>query len=116
MSAMSPHWCLETQDSSLTQVVRFAGRQVRLGEEHVRLADEYLFGPGQDTPGREVLLDLGNVACVASTALAGLLRLHGKLAASARPLHLKGVSPHIYELLELTELHRVLDVRRAESL
>jgi anti-anti-sigma factor len=114
MTATTPHWCLETQESGPVLAIRFAGRQVRLGEQHLRLADEYLFGSGPEVGGREVVLDLGNVECVASTALAGLLRLHGKLAEAHGHLRLGGVRPHVYELLEMTELHRVLDIRKAE--
>jgi anti-anti-sigma factor len=114
MTRTTPHWCLETQENGPVLAIRFAGRQVRLGEQHLRLADEYLFGPGPEVGGREILLDLGNVECVASTALAGLLRLHGKLAEADGHLRLGGVRPHIYELLEMTQLHRVLDIRMAE--
>jgi anti-anti-sigma factor len=113
MTATPPEWSLETQDSGPVLVVRFAGRQVHLGAQHLRLADAYLFGPGVEVGGREVLLDLGNVECLASTALAGLVRLHGKLEEAAGHLRLGGVSPHVYELLEVTHLHRLLDVPRA---
>jgi anti-anti-sigma factor len=113
MSVTTPHWCLETQDTGPVTVVRFAGRQVRLGEQHLRLADEYL--SGRDVEGREVLLDLGNVECMASTALAGLVRLHGKVTAASGRLRLGGVRPHIYEILEVTQLHHVLHVGRPEA-
>jgi anti-anti-sigma factor len=114
MSVTSPHWCLETQDSGPVTVLRFAGRQVRLGEQHLRLADEYL--SCRDVEGREVTLDLSNVECLASTALAGLVRLHGKLEDAHGRLRLQGVRPHLYELLETTQLHRLLDVGKAEGL
>jgi anti-anti-sigma factor len=110
------HWCLDTQDNGRSLVVRFTGRQVRLAEQHVRLAEDYLFGPGQGVGGREVVLDLSNVACVASTALAVLVRLHARVAAAAGQLRLEGVSPHLAEVLEVTETDRVLDARKAEAL
>ena len=112
----TPHWCLEPQDTGSALVVRFAGRQVRLGQDHLRLAEEYLFSPGVALAGREVVLDLGNVACLASTALAGLVRLHEKVQAAAGHLRLEGVRPHLYELLEVTQTHRLLDVHRSEGL
>ena len=114
MIPATPHWCLETQDCGPALVLHFAGRLVRLGEQHIHLAEEYLFGPGVSLDGREVVLDLGNVECLASTALAGLVRLNGKLTQAAGHLCLGGVSPHLYELLEVTQLHRVLDVRKGE--
>jgi anti-anti-sigma factor len=111
MPPTPPEWSLEIQDSGPVLVVRFAGHQVRLGEQHLRLADGYLFGSGVEVGGREVLLDLGNVEGLASTALAGLVRLHGKLAEAAGRLRLAGVNPHLYKLLEVTHLNRVLDVQ-----
>jgi anti-anti-sigma factor len=116
MPATAAHWCLETRNDGPALVVRFAGRLVRLGEQHLRLAEEHLFGPGVAVAGREVVLDVGNVACLASTALAALVRLHGKVAAAAGHLRLEGASPHLYEVLEITQTHRVLDVRRSEGI
>jgi anti-anti-sigma factor len=116
MSSTPPEWNLEIQDSGPVLVVRFAGSEVRLGEQHLRLADGYLFGSGVDVGGREVLLDLSNVEGLASTALAGLVRLHGKLAKAAGHLRLGSVNPHLYKILEVTHLNRVLDVHRAAGL
>jgi hypothetical protein len=116
MFATPVHWCLETREDGPYLVVRFVGRQVRVGEGHLRLADEHLFGPGLDLGGREVVLDLANVACLASTALAALVHLHAKVAAAGGHLRLEGVRPHLFELLEVTRTHRVLDVRRVEGI
>jgi ABC-type transporter Mla MlaB component len=116
MVATPAHWCLETRDDGPALVVRFVGRQVRVGEGHLRLADEHLFGPRLDLRGREVVLDLANVACLASTALAALVRLHQEVAAAGGHLRLEGVSPHLFELLEVTRTHRVLDVRRVAGI
>jgi anti-anti-sigma factor len=116
MLATPAHWCLETRDDGPALVVRFAGRQVRVGEGHLRLADEHLLGPGLGLGGRAVVLDLANVACLASTALAALVRLHAKVAAAGGHLRLEGVSPHLYELLEVTLTHRLLDASRVEGI
>src|SRR5262249_22185067 len=116
MLSTPAHWCLEPQDAGSALVVRFAGRQVRLGQDHLRLAEEYLFGPGVAVAGRAVVLDLGNVACLASTALAGLVRLHEKVQAAASHLRLEGVRAPLYELLEVTQTHRLLDVHRSEGI
>jgi hypothetical protein len=116
MRAAPHHWCLETQDNGPILTLRFAGRQVRLGDQHLRIADETLFGPGVSVGGRDVRLDMGNVECLASTALAGLVRLHEKVAAADGHLCLDGVRPHLYELLEVTQLHHLLDVRQAAGI
>jgi anti-anti-sigma factor len=111
MKPTPPNTSLETQDHGAILVLRFPGPQVRLGAQHLRLADAHLFGPGVKVAGREILLDLSNVENVASAALAGLVRLHSKLAEASGRLRLAGVNPHLYELLEVTHLHKLLDVR-----
>jgi anti-anti-sigma regulatory factor len=116
MTATPIHWCLDTDRVGDVTVVRFTGRQVRLGEEHLRLVEEYLFGRRPNLDGREVLLDFGNVECLASTALARLVLLHEKLAAADRHLRLDGLRPHVYEVLEVVQLDKVLDAHKAEPM
>ena len=116
MLAAPAHWWLETNPNGPALAIRFAGRQVRLGAEHLRLAAEYLFGPGAGLRGRDVVLDLGNVACLARTALAAVVRLHERVAAAAGHLRLEGVRPHLHELLEVTQTHRLLDVHRSAGI
>jgi len=107
------HWCLEMEDLGEAAVLRFTGNKIRLSEQHVQLVEEQLFRCAQDLAGRQILLDLGNVECVASTALAKLVQLHERLEALGERLSVCGVSPHIYECFEATQLDLLLEVHRS---
>jgi anti-anti-sigma factor len=107
------HWCLEMEDLGGAAVLRFTGNKIRLSEQHVQLVEEQLFGCATELAGRPVVLDLGNVECVASTALAKLVQLHERLEALGERLSVCGVSPHIYECFEATQLDLLLEVHRS---
>jgi anti-sigma B factor antagonist len=78
---------------------------LRVGDRLLALADE---------PGRsDLLLDLGNVEFVSSTALGTLIRLHKKLAAGGRHLTIANLSPQVREVFAVTRLDTYLDLRRA---
>jgi anti-anti-sigma factor len=69
-----------------------------------------------DQPGRkELLLDLSNVDNLTSTALAGFLRLHKKLHQQGGRLILTHANAAVREVLALTYLDRVFEVRSDES-
>jgi anti-anti-sigma factor len=109
------HWCLEMEDLGEAALLRFTGNKIRLSEQHVQLVEEQLCRCAQELAGRQILLDLGNVECVASTALAKLVQLHDRLEAQGERLSLCGASPHIYECFEVTQLDHLLDVHRTVS-
>ena len=59
----------------------------------------------------EMHLDLGNVEFIASTGLGLFVALHKKLRGVGRHLILFDVNTSLYEVFEVTHLHKVLDVR-----
>ena len=73
----------------------------------LRLADE---------PGRHQLrLDLGELPYVNSEWLGKFIALHKKVKGAGGHLALVNVPPAVYEVFEVTHLHRVLDVRRKQA-
>jgi anti-anti-sigma factor len=76
-----------------------------VGAEWYRLAEE--------RSSAHLLLDFGKVGYLNSTALAKLVGLYARLRASGRRLALENVAPHVYEVLHVTRLTTVLDVRPA---
>ena len=72
--------------------------------ELCRLAD------GRTRP--RLRLDLGQVRYLTSTALAHLLDLHKRLRAAGGELVLANVTDPVYEVICLTRLHELFDVRR----
>ncbi len=65
--------------------------------------------------GRVVHLDLGNVRSLNTTGIAKILGLFRHVRARGGRLTLVNVQPFVYEVLEVTRLHTLLDVRRKEA-
>jgi anti-anti-sigma factor len=63
-------------------------------------------------PAQDLRLDLGRVEHLSSTGLALLVSLHKRVLAGGGRLWLDNVRRSLYELLALTRLTTVLDVRR----
>jgi anti-anti-sigma factor len=57
-------------------------------------------------------LDLGRVRSLTSTALGKLVGLHKRVRAAGGDLALLNVTDFVYEVIEVTRLHQLLDVRR----
>ena len=57
-------------------------------------------------------LDLGQVRFLTGTLLGNLVALHKRVRAAGGELALLNVTDPVYEVFEVTRLHRVLDVRR----
>jgi anti-anti-sigma factor len=64
---------------------------------------------------RKVLLDLDGVELATAGGLGKLLRLNKRLRKAGGELTLCNVAPRVYELLEVTRLTEVLDVRPKEA-
>jgi anti-anti-sigma factor len=75
-----------------------------VGAELCRLVD------GRTPP--RLRLDLGQVRYLTSTALAHLLDLHMRVRAAGGELVLANVTDPVFEVIHLTRLHEVFDVRR----
>ena len=59
----------------------------------------------------EMHLDLGQVGFITSTGLGLFIALHKKLRDQNRHLALFNVDADVYEVFEVTHLHKLLDVR-----
>ena len=89
--------------ASLTSLNEYFADQV--GRQLLALAD----APGT----RFVTLDLGNVEYVTSTVLGHLVALHKRLQAAGGRLSLDNARPAVREILRVTQLDHVLDLRPA---
>jgi anti-sigma B factor antagonist len=90
--------------------VQLVGCQ-RLDEEAVPPIKEQLLVLAAGVGAGRLLLDLGGVHFLTSTGLAMLVAVHNKLRAAGGRLTLCGVEAEVQEMLEVTQLIRVLDVR-----
>jgi anti-sigma B factor antagonist len=83
-----------------------------LGETNVHAVAAEL---GRLVDGRarpRLRLDLGQVRYLTSTALGRLVALHKRVRAAGGELVLANVTDPVYEVIHLTRLHEVFDVRR----
>src|SRR5579884_97334 len=94
-------------------VVHFTGSRVSLDEETIRHIRGPLLALG-DEPGESgLVLDLGNVECLGSSALGTLVTLHKKLRARGRHLTVDNLSPQVREVFTVARLDELLDLRPA---
>jgi anti-anti-sigma factor len=84
-----------------------------LDESNVEAIGDELYRLAEERSSANLLLDFGKVGYLNSMALAKLVGLYTRLRASGRRLALENVSPHVYEVLHVTRLTMVLDVRPA---
>jgi anti-anti-sigma factor len=89
--------------ASLTSLNEYFADQI--GKQLMALAD----APGT----RFVTLDLGNVEYVTSTILGHLVALHKRLQGAGGRLTLTNVRPAVTDILRVTQLDQVLDLRPA---
>lgn len=82
-----------------------------LGERELEHVRARLFDLAASHPGRRLRVDLGGLEHLGSTGLALLVGLHKRVAAGGGHLSLHGVRRPLYELLALTRLTSILDVR-----
>ena len=84
----------------------------RMDEDILPAVREQLFALVERTGGVPLLLDMGAVHYLSSIGMGMLVSLHRKLKAAGGRLTLCNVPTPILDLLEITQLIRVLDVRR----
>ena len=110
MSARLPNDLFEVETVDQVQVVKLNDTSLdesniqAVGEQLLRLVDE----PGPHT----LHVDLGGVKYVGSMGLAKFIALHKKVKGLGGHLTLCNVDDPVYEVFQVTQLTRVLDVRR----
>jgi anti-sigma B factor antagonist len=92
----------------------FRGRKVVLNEEAAQAAAGRLFDLADQIAGRTLVLSLAGVVYLTSTMLGKLMALHKRLRAGGGKLVLCDLRPEVFEVFEVTHLHTVLDIRRAD--
>jgi anti-anti-sigma factor len=83
-----------------------------LGELNVHAVAAELCRQVDGRPHPRLRLDLGQVRYLTSTALAYLLDLHKRVRAAGGELVLANVTDAVYEVICLTRLHELFDIRR----
>jgi anti-anti-sigma factor len=95
-------------------VARFAEQGVVLNEFGVQGLGDRLEQIAQASAPPVLYLDLGNVLCLTAAGLGLLLRLHRRLLAQGGRLVLCRPGHRVREVLEVTKLGGILDIRPGE--
>ncbi len=97
-----------TTDGILARLVGFD----MLDEATTPEARALLIELAEEVGSAELLLDLADVRFLTSTGMGMLVALHNRLQTLKGKLALCGINDEIFEVLEITQLTRVLDIRR----
>jgi anti-anti-sigma factor len=95
----------------LNVTTRDGGAAVLLPEDFDGLTGHWLMRLLEDLGGGPVRLDFARVRSLGGTGLTTLLALHQKARAKGGRLTLCNVAPHVYEVLEVARLTRLLEAR-----
>jgi anti-sigma B factor antagonist len=101
---------LEVDTIDDTTIVKVNSR--RLDEANSQAVSGQLLGLVDHSGRHELHLDLGGVEFIGSTGLGHFVALHKKLRGVGGHLTLHNVEAEVYEVFEVTHLHKFLDVRR----
>lgn len=102
---------LEVEDIGDVTVVNFIDRKI-LDEQNIQIIGEQLFGLVDESGRRKVLLNFGNVEYLSSAALGKLITLNKKLQSAGGRLILCNIDPQIYEVFEITKLHKLFNIHK----
>jgi anti-sigma B factor antagonist len=100
---------LQVQHVEDTTRVQVAAHE--LGESNAHAFREAVFHLVEEVCPPRLLLDLGEVTYLTSTALGTLVSLHKRVRAADGELIVTNVTAAVYELFQVTRLHQLLDVR-----
>lgn len=114
MSAQPRRRWIKTEDVGDITVVTFADRKI-LDEQNIPIIGEQLFKLVDELGRRKLLLNLGNVEYMSSSALDILITLNKKTQAAGGRLMMCNIDPQVREVLEITKQDRVLDIRNEEQ-
>ncbi len=111
LSPFSDPCGLQAHDLGDATVIRFTASRVALDERNTHLVGEQLLALVGRRKPRSLLADFGNVDYLGSDALALLLRLRKELHGWGGRLALCRLSPQLYEVFEVTNLHTLFDIQ-----
>jgi anti-sigma B factor antagonist len=105
---------LEIEDVDDVTVVTFMDRRI-LDEPNIQAIGKQLFSLVEDRDRHRLLLNLTNVEYLSSAALGKLIRLNKKLKAAGGRLVLCNIRAEVYDVLEITKMDHLFDMRRQED-
>ena len=105
---------LEVRDLGHSIVVRFRSH-IMLDCQYFEVLREKLFHLAMGLGERSLVLDFAEVAMLYSDVLALLISLHKRLRTTGGHLILCNLRPEVFEVFEITHLHKILDIRKGDQ-
>ena len=105
---------LEVEDIGDITVVNFVDKKI-LDEQNIQVIGEQLFQLVDELGRRKILLNFKNVEFLSSAALGKLITLNRKLQSAGGKLVLGEIDPQIYEVFEITKLHKLFTIVKDEQ-
>ncbi len=103
-------WRLEVRSAGGLTVARLAGVRIALYEEDALALREALLGLASRVGAGTLLLDLGDVSFLTSTAVEGFLLVHHRLRDQGGRFAVYNPTPPVAEILDTLRMNGVLDV------
>lgn len=107
---MSDYRRIEVSREGEVTIVRFVDRKI-LDETGVQELGAELFRLVEHDNRRQILLNFDNVEFLSSAALGKLITLDRKTKAARGRLKMSNIRPEILEVLQITKLNKVFDIR-----
>jgi anti-sigma B factor antagonist len=94
-------------------ILRVAAADLR--EESLQATGHNLFRIADGLGCSQLMVDMGEVDFLTSTALGKLVALNTRVQAGGGDLILVNVADDVYQIFEVTRLNQILDIRRASD-
>src|SRR6201997_3552029 len=114
MSSQPRRRRLEAEEIGDVTVVSFMDRKI-LDEQNIQIIGEQLFGLGDESGRKKLLLNFGNVEYMSRAALGKLSTLHENAHAAGRKCGLCNTAPQIREVFEITNLDKLFVIKGDEQ-
>src|SRR5712691_3379233 len=105
---------LEVEDIGDVTVVNFTDKKI-LDEQNIQVIGEQLFSLVDELGRKKILLNFGNVEYLSSAALGRFITLNKKVNQAGGKLILCNIDAQIYEVFEITKLHKVFNIQKDEQ-
>ena len=108
--ASNRRWQLKVEQFGKDTLVKFVGVQIPIDEE-TPIGEDFVSMVKDGSQGN-VYLDLANVQYLTSLELERLVYLYKKMKEQDRQIILCNTNPEVYEVFQITNLSKLLDVRK----
>jgi anti-sigma B factor antagonist len=111
---MNAYRRLELSEVAGVTVVRFRDHKI-VEDLNIQELGQELFQLVEKDRREKILLNFSSVEFLSSAALGKLITLDKKMKAHNGKLRLSNIRPEIFEVFQITKLHRLFDIKDEEA-